>query len=132
MSDSNTDSIAPQSERTDDLSCTAKDERRAISRWPVELHGVFYSNNSNLKCMVTDLSTKGARLISAERLPVGSTLTLAVTVGRQDSVPIIVECCVRNVCGGCIGVEFLNIKPADRIRIVQYGKRAVCCQGTNS
>lgn len=57
------------------------DERRKFTRYPVQLEATFQENTEPpRKCMVSDVSIEGIRLLVPEKIRFGQTITLIIRI----------------------------------------------------
>lgn len=91
-------------------------ERRAFPRWPVALTCQTNARKGSFPGVIREITESGMGLLSAYDSAVGEELTVAWRI-ESGTEPLHVDCVVRNSRPDRTGVEFLNLKMKDRLRI---------------
>lgn len=99
------------------------EERRAFRRWPVALEAACDTGLRNLKGKIVEISEAGLAFQTDSPLPVGSEIVLEYGLNTK-SEPIKVTGLVRQNTRHIKGVQFLNLKMNDRLRILNHVTRA--------
>ena len=94
-------------------------ERRAFPRWPVAFECQTIGKSGRSRGVISDFSENGAGVASGYVSEVGEQIVLEWTLGLEEA-PLSVKCIVRNVTRTRIGLEFLDLSQADRLRIVNH------------
>ncbi len=94
-------------------------ERRALPRRSVAISGQTHDKRGSFPCLIRTLNEKGLGFDSGEHFQVGDEVALAWAFGPRESA-LQVHCVVRNAEGTQVGVEFLNLPLADRMRISHF------------
>ncbi|MBI2682372.1 MAG: PilZ domain-containing protein [Acidobacteriales bacterium] len=93
--------------------------RRAYPRWPARFEVQYFIGKEKIAAGPIDICEGGMRL-SAEKLPApASEIEIEFRLAPQDPW-IRVRSVVRHAASGQIGAEFLNLRMADRLRIVSF------------
>ena len=93
--------------------------RRAYPRWPAEFEVQYFIGKEKFSGGPIDICEGGMR-ISAVRLPVlESEIEIEFRLTPKDPW-VRVKALVRHAASGQIGAEFLNLRMADRLRIVSF------------
>ena len=92
-------------------------ERRSVKRIPVTFRASFGSSLAGLReGTVTEATMSGCRLESRAPVPVNTYLELWLQT--SPTAPIFVElAAVRWVLDGRCGIEFLSLRPEDRVKL---------------
>lgn len=94
-------------------------ERRAFPRRSVAINGQAYGKQGTSPCLISTLNEKGLSFVSGEHFQVGEEIRIAWVMGpREPSLHI--HCIVRNTGETTVGVEFVNLPLADRLRISHF------------
>ncbi len=70
---------------------------------------------------VHDISETGLIFLSERSFPVGTEISLRCWVDSVDAEPVEVKAVVRRNQEGMVALEFLNLRRADRLRILEAG-----------
>ncbi len=93
-------------------------ERRAFPRWPVALTCQTNSKKGSFPGVIREITESGMGLVSAYDSELGEEYTVAWRI-ESGAEPLHVDCVVRNSKPERTGVEFLNLKMEDRLRIAR-------------
>lgn len=93
-------------------------ERRAFPRWSVALTCQTNARKGSFPGVIREITENGMGLVSAYDSAVGEEFTVAWRV-ESGLEPLHVDCVVRNTSPDRTGVEFLNVKLRDRLRIAR-------------
>lgn len=94
-------------------------ERRAFPRWAVALNCQTNGKAGSVPGVINELSENGLGLASERVSEVGEELGVEWRLEPDDD-QLQVQCVVRDVNPVRIGVEFLNLSRACRLRIVRF------------
>ena len=94
-------------------------ERRAFPRWPVAIEGRCYGRIGSSKCLITEMSENGIAIVTGQSLRIGEVLTAAWCLDG-DPTPLQIHGVVRDTTTVTVGLEFLDITLADRLRIGRF------------
>jgi hypothetical protein len=96
--------------------------RRAYPRWPATFEVKFHIGKETFAAGSIDICEGGVR-ISADRMPaLESEIEIEFRLAPEEPW-VRVRAVVRHAEAGQIGAEFLNLRMADRLRIVSYVTR---------
>ncbi len=98
-------------------------ERRAFFRWPVALAGQIYATDGSSACLIHDISEDGLSFASRHSAQLDEELTVAWKLDPHEP-PVQVQCLVRDDNPDHTGVQFLNLTRVDRLRVIDYMRRA--------
>ena len=93
-------------------------ERRAFPRWPVALTCQTNVKKSSFPGVIREITENGMGMVSAYDSAIGEELTVAWRI-ESGIEPLHVDCVVRNSSPARTGVEFLNLRMKDRLRIAR-------------
>lgn len=93
-------------------------ERRAFPRWPVALTCQTNAKKGSFPGVIREIAEAGMGLVSAYDSEVGEEFTIAWRV-ESGLEPLHVACVVRDTTPHRTGVEFLNLRMQDRLRIAR-------------
>ena len=83
------------------------------------MNGQTDGRQGSFPCLITTLNEKGLGLVSGEHFEVGEEIRISWVMGpREPALDIL--CVVRNTGETQVGVEFLNLPLADRMRISHF------------
>jgi len=101
----------------------AKDNRRRWSRFSMEMRVELYAGQREPKVYgrAVDLSEGGISVLTVDELKIGEQLTIAFTI-PQTNQPFRFESVVRTKEGYKYGLEFLNVRQADRKELADFGR----------
>lgn len=95
-------------------------QRRAFPRWPVALFGHCCGQFDRSPCLITDLNESGLKFVSDRSPEIGDTLELDWPLDPLAPSPLRVACRVKHASNRRAGVEFLNLRLSDRLRILEF------------
>ncbi len=98
------------------------EERRAFPRWPAEFQvRCGEGAGSSETARVVEISETGLVFSADKSYPVGTELDLQYWVKSADSEPVKVKAVVRRNEQGLVALEYLNLRRADRLKILEFG-----------
>lgn len=103
----------PQGKRTS----AGHHNRRAFPRWQASVELRLVRGKSVIAVAAEEISEGGLSFRSPEALAVEDILDLEFRLDGSEGWTR-VRCAVRHISGDRVGVEFLTLKRADRLRIV--------------
>ncbi len=109
----------PQSSRgVTDQRCRQPDVRR-FRRWPVALMGRFDGPQGSAKALISELGAGGLKTATGISCQAGDRVTVSWCLAGEND-PFCVTGVVRYDVPDGVGVEFIDLSDADRIRIERY------------
>lgn len=99
-----------------------QNNRRAFPRWPGAFQVRYGTGKQLLQTVGLELGEGGLSFRSEKSYPLESELNVQFRMGStdDDDAWIAVKAIVRHSDGDKLGVEFLNLMRADRLRIVDF------------
>lgn len=100
-----------------------EDNRRRWPRFPMEMRVELFAGQREVKAYgrAVDLSEGGLSVLTVDKLKIGEQFTIAFTI-PQTNQPFRMECVVRTQEGYRYGLEFLNVRQADRKELAEFGR----------
>ena len=93
--------------------------RRAFPRWPYPFDLLYGPAQERRSADPLEIGEGGLSFYTSSRLDLGSEVNVEFRLGPEQEW-VLVRCVVRHCDGKKIGVEFLNLRMADRLRIVDF------------
>jgi hypothetical protein len=93
--------------------------RRAFPRWPYPFDLLYGPARERRSADPMEIGEGGLSFYTSSVLPLGSEVNVEFRLGPQEEW-VLVRCRVCHSDGKKIGVEFLNLRMADRLRIVDF------------
>lgn len=93
--------------------------RRAFPRWPYPFDLLYGPARERRSAEPLEIGEGGLSFYTNSRLELGSEVNVEFRLGPEQEW-VQVRCVVRHCDGRKIGVEFLNLRMADRLRIVDF------------
>src|SRR5690242_4475750 len=94
-----------------------QNEQRAVPRWPVAFVGHCYGIYGSSRCFISELGENGLKLATGLPYKVGDEIIAAWTANGEK---LQVTGAVRYVCNDGAGLQFLNLSPTERLKILEY------------
>jgi hypothetical protein len=95
-------------------------QRRAFPRWPVTVLGHCCGRFDRSSCLITDLNEAGLKFVSDQSPEIGDTVEMEWPLDPLAPSPLRIMCRVTYVSNRRAGVEFLNLRLSDRLRILEF------------
>ncbi len=95
-----------------------RNERRAFRRWPVAIPAQCYGFWGSSQATITEINEAGLNLEWEHQADPGQEVTIAWRV--DDGPPLQITCAVRYAVDHGAGVEFLDARITDRLRILAF------------
>jgi len=92
-------------------------EQRAVPRWPVAFVGYCYGTYGSSRCFISELGENGLKLTTGLPYKVGDEVIAAWIINGEK---LQVAGTVRYVCDDGAGLQFLNLCPTERLKILEY------------
>lgn len=101
----------------------SEDNRRRWSRFSMEMRVELYPGQRDPRIYgrAVDLSEGGLSILTVDELKLGETIPIAFTIPQTNQL-FRFECVVRTHDGYKYGLEFLNVKQADRKELAEFGR----------
>ena len=96
---------------------TVENEQRAVPRWPVAFTGFCYGIRGSSRCFISELGANGLKLATGTQYKVGEEVIAAWIINGET---LQLTGIVRYVCNDGVGLQFLNLSPAERLQILEY------------
>ena len=93
--------------------------RRAFPRWPYPFDLLYGPALERRSADPLEIGEGGLSFATTSRLELGSEINVEFRLGPEQQW-VLVRCVVRHCDGKKVGVEFLNLRMADRLRIVDF------------
>lgn len=93
--------------------------RRAFPRWPMTFEVKLVHGRETISADPIEIGEGGLSFLSNKALPMDSETQVEFRLNPTDNW-IKVKCVVRHSSAGKLGVEFLNLRMADRLKIVDF------------
>jgi len=93
--------------------------RRAFPRWPVPYDLLYGKARERRSAEPLEIGEGGLSFRTSSEIAVGSEIAVEFRFGPENEW-MHVKCIVRHVDKNSVGVEFLNLRMADRLRIVDF------------
>jgi hypothetical protein len=92
--------------------------RRAFPRWPAEFEIAFGAGKEMISAHAVEIGEGGLSFYSDHAIAMDSELKIEYRLDTGDWVKL--RAVVRHVKDGKIGVEFLNLRLSDRLKILDF------------
>lgn len=93
--------------------------RRAFPRWPVPYDLLYGRARERRSAEPLEVGEGGLSFRTSSEVTIGSEIAVEFRFGPEQAW-MHVQCIVRHVDEKKVGVEFLNLRMADRLRIVDF------------
>lgn len=93
--------------------------RRAFPRWPLPFDLLYGQALERRSADPLEIGECGLSFLTSTPVPLGSEINIEFRLGPEQEW-VQVRCRVRHSDGKKVGVEFLNLRMADRLRIVDF------------
>lgn len=93
--------------------------RRAFPRWPVPYDLLYGKGRERRSAEPLEVGEGGLSFRTSSEVVIGSEIAIEFRFG-PDTEWMYVKAIIRHVDGTKVGVEFLNLRMADRLRIVDF------------
>jgi len=99
-----------------------KGNRRAFPRWKMDFEVRYQINDKWLDGKPCEIGEGGLSLLAEKLVPLESEIFVQYRLGGKDSKDgwIVVKSVVRHAQDKSLGVEFLNLRRHDRLKILDF------------
>ena len=95
-------------------------DRRQYKRLPVSFHAEAFADTTHrVRGRITDISVDGCTVETAEILPLGTFMELTITPASDEEAITVETAAVCSVRKESMGVHFLELPSADKVRLSQ-------------
>ncbi|MBM4127751.1 MAG: PilZ domain-containing protein [Nitrospira sp.] len=95
-------------------------DRRQYKRLPVSFHAEAFADTAHrVRGRITDISVDGCTVETAEILPLGTFMELTITPASDEKAITVETAAVCSVRNESMGVHFLELPSADKVRLSQ-------------
>jgi hypothetical protein len=95
-------------------------EKREFPRWPADFQLLCRFSAGSRTAKGIELSEGGLAFTTQDAYPVDAVIDLQCLLGLGALEPIVVKGLVRHVGDGIVGVQYLDLSAADRLRIITF------------
>jgi len=88
-----------------------------VPRWPVAFVGYCYGVYGSRRCFISELGENGLKLTTGLHHQVGEEVIAAWIINGET---LQVTGTIRYVCDDGAGLQFLNLSPTERLKILEY------------